>query len=141
MGKQITVTFSRQLSDVANVTERTNNGAIKGKKQKESTASPKFPASAQVDSAMNVDSPTSHDPGVANRILFVENLTVGSVERLQPLFARFAGFVEVRGVPGKTGIAFIEYGTDSEAAVALGGLQGHMIGEPPKPLSISFAKK
>lgn len=87
-----------------------------------------------------------------NRILFVENLPKlidgkedekGSDVKavLTDLFAKFAGFVEVRTVPGKDGIAFVEFGVESEAALAMHSLQGRVLGEPPMPMKVSFAKK
>lgn len=91
-------------------------------------------------------------PTPPNRVLFVENLPkdVGEKEGGKPLpvataltdlFARFAGFVEVRTVPGKDGIAFVEFSSEAESAVAMGGLEGHPLGVPPVPMKVTFAKK
>lgn len=45
-----------------------------------------------------------------NKILFVQNVPEDyDVEMLSAVFARFEGFREVRTVPGRTGIAFVEY--------------------------------
>lgn len=87
-----------------------------------------------------------------NRILFIESLPKivrqkngeeGSDVKpvLTDLFAKFTGFVEVRTVPGKDGIAFVEFGVESEAALAMDSLQGRVLGEPPLPMKLSFAKK
>jgi RNA recognition motif-containing protein len=80
-----------------------------------------------------------------NKILFAEHLpedaTEGAAALLSDLFARFAGFVEVRPVPGKRDIAFVEFVSEENAAVALSGLQGHKLGDPPKSLVLSFAKR
>lgn len=91
-------------------------------------------------------------PMPPNRILFVENLPkeMGEQEAGKPLavstaltdlFARFAGFVEVRMVPGKDGIAFVEFGDEGESAVAMSGLQGHPLGVESMPMKVSFSKK
>jgi RNA recognition motif-containing protein len=77
-----------------------------------------------------------------NKILFAEGLGGGvGADELSSLFGRFGGLVEVRAVPGKRDICFVEYGDAAEAAVALSGLQGHMIGEPAQAMVLSFARK
>lgn len=91
-------------------------------------------------------------PVVPNQVLFVENLPkeVGEKEGAKPLpvanvltdlFSRFAGFVEVRTVPGKDGIAFVEFASEAESAVAMGGLNGHPLGASAVPMKVTFAKK
>lgn len=89
-------------------------------------------------------------PVVPNRILFVEKLPkkiekdgkpISISDVLSDLFGRFSGFVEVRTVPGKDCIAFVEFSNESESSVAMSGLREHPIGDPPVPMKISFAKK
>ncbi|PXF47964.1 U2 small nuclear ribonucleoprotein B'' [Gracilariopsis chorda] len=89
-------------------------------------------------------------PAVPNRILFVQNIPTALDKHakkelvsdvLSDLFARFAGFVEVRSVPGKHTIAFVEFSSEQEAAVALSGLNAHPLGDPPQPIHVSFANK
>lgn len=53
---------------------------------------------------------------------------------------RFPGYKEVRMVAGKPGIAFVEYETEMESAVAMGNLQHFKI-TPTNLMVISFAKK
>ncbi len=54
-----------------------------------------------------------------NRILFVQNLPDDyDVEALTGIFSRFEGFREVRMVPGRRGIAFVEYEAESGAITA-----------------------
>ncbi len=43
-------------------------------------------------------------------------------------------------VPGKKGLAFVEFGDDAQAAIALQGLFGFKL-TPTDTLKISFAKK
>jgi hypothetical protein len=52
---------------------------------------------------------------------------------------RFPGFKEVRLVPGKSDIAFVEYDTDLESAVAKQSLHGYRLGD--KEMKVTFAKK
>jgi hypothetical protein len=58
---------------------------------------------------------------------------------LSMLFRQYPGFAEVRMVPGKAGIAFIEFGDEAQASVARDGLQGFKI-TPEKPMKVSYAK-
>lgn len=79
--------------------------------------------------------------GEVNQILFVENLPAAATrDALSDLFGRFAGFKEVRTVPGRKGIAFVEFGAEDDAAIALSGLQGHAF-EGGATLRLSYAKK
>ena len=43
-------------------------------------------------------------------------------------------------VPGKPGIAFVEFETDTQASVALSGLQGFKI-NPTHSMTLAFAAK
>jgi len=72
--------------------------------------------------------------------LFVQNLPEECPElALSVLFQRFPGYKEVRMVPGKKGIAFVEFSTDVEAGVAMTGLQLFKI-TPEHMMQISYAK-
>ena len=53
---------------------------------------------------------------------------------------RFPGFKEVRLVPGRSDIAFVEFDNESVAGQARETLQGFKI-TPTHAMSISFAKK
>jgi RNA recognition motif. (a.k.a. RRM, RBD, or RNP domain) len=53
---------------------------------------------------------------------------------------RFPGFKEVRLVPGKKGIAFVEFDNEVQAGVAMEGLQHFKI-TPENLMVISYAKK
>lgn len=54
-----------------------------------------------------------------NKILFVQNLPDDcDVEALTNIFGRFEGFREVRLVPGRRGIAFVEYENEAGAISA-----------------------
>lgn len=59
---------------------------------------------------------------------------------LTMLFQQFPSFKEVRMVPGKKGIAFVEFENEVEASVAMNGLQHFKI-TPTNLMVISFAKK
>lgn len=82
-------------------------------------------------------------PAVAlpNPILFIENLPEQVNDMmLSMLFQQFPGYKEVRLVPGKAGIAFVEYETDAQSSVAMNALQNFKI-TPQNLMKLSFAKR
>jgi len=82
----------------------------------------------------------THRQEPPNHILFVENLPeIANIVMMDKLFAQFPGYKESRLVPGQ-GMAFVEYGNDMEAAVAMQTMQGFKLSAEHN-LVISFAKK
>ncbi|KAG1326234.1 U1 small nuclear ribonucleoprotein A [Cocos nucifera] len=80
-------------------------------------------------------------PALPNNILFVQNLPHETTPMmLQMLFCQYPGFKEVRMVEAKPGIAFVEYGDEMQATLAMQGLQGFKITQQNSML-ISYAKK
>ncbi|TDH69215.1 hypothetical protein CCR75_008110 [Bremia lactucae] len=99
-----------------------------------------------------------------NKILFLEDLPEScNQDMLGVLFKQYQGFKvrshinyyiflmtrmliarvtvqEVRMVPGKKGLAFVEFGDEAQAAIALQGLSGFKL-TPADALKVSFAKK
>ena len=76
-----------------------------------------------------------------NSILFLQRLPVEVNEAmLQALFKQFSGLQEVRMVPGKTGIAFVEFENEAQASQAKDTLQGFKL-TPTNAIKITFAKK
>lgn len=76
-----------------------------------------------------------------NKILFLTNLPEDANEAmLAMLFAPFVGYREIRMVPSRHDIAFVEFASETDAATAKHGLQGFNI-RPGHPLRITFAKK
>lgn len=76
-----------------------------------------------------------------NQILFITNLPEETNEMmLSMLFNQFPGFKEVRLVPGRHDIAFVEFETDMQAGAAKDALQGFKI-TPSNAMKITFAKK
>ena len=56
------------------------------------------------------------------------------------LLCRFPGLKEVRLVPGRTDIAFVEFETENQAVAAKDALNGFKI-TPTQTMSVNFAKK
>lgn len=76
-----------------------------------------------------------------NQILFLTNLPDETSEMmLSMLFTQFPGFKEVRLVPGRHDIAFVEFENEMQSAAAKDALQGFKI-TPTHSMKIAFAKK
>jgi len=88
--------------------------------------------------------PVLHPPifggEMPNNILFVSNIHEATESMLTMLFKAYSGFREVRLIPGREGIAFVEFDHEHQAAMAKDGLQGFKI-TPDKAMTITFAKK
>eukprot|EP00878_Enallax_costatus_P001633 GHUV01001785.1.p1 GENE.GHUV01001785.1~~GHUV01001785.1.p1 ORF type:complete len:219 (+),score=52.96 GHUV01001785.1:228-884(+) len=76
-----------------------------------------------------------------NKILFVENLPEATTgQMLTMLFQQYPGFMEVRMVEARPGIAFIEFDSDLSSTTAMSGLQNFKI-TPDKAMQLSYAKQ
>lgn len=76
-----------------------------------------------------------------NYIPFLNNLPEEMNEMmLSMLFNQFPGFKEVRLVPGRHDIAFVEFENDGQAGAARDALQGFKI-TPSHAMKITYAKK
>ncbi|TRY88447.1 hypothetical protein DNTS_018874 [Danionella cerebrum] len=76
-----------------------------------------------------------------NHILFLTNLPEETNElMLSMLFNQFPGFKEVRLVPGRHDIAFVEFDNEVQSGAAREALQGFKITQS-NAMKISFAKK
>lgn len=88
--------------------------------------------------------PVLHPPifggEMPNNILFVSNIQDANESMLTTLFKAYNGFREVRLIPGREGIAFVEFDLEHHAAMAKDGLQGFKV-TPDKAMMITFAKK
>merc|ERR1712072_273276 len=81
------------------------------------------------------------DNAPPNQILFVTNLPEETNEMmLGMLFNQFPGFKEVRLVPGRADIAFVEFEGAEQSTSARDALQGFKI-SPTNAIKITFAKK
>lgn len=76
-----------------------------------------------------------------NSILFLSGLPEETNEAmLAMLFGQLPGFKEVRQVPGRADIAFVEYDSEQQAATAKDAYQGFRL-TPTNQMKINFAKK
>lgn len=77
-----------------------------------------------------------------NKILFVQNIPAGyDVDGLTAIFQRFEGFREVRLVPGRTGIAFVEYEAEQGAISAKERTAGMALGDEGKGIKVTFQRQ
>lgn len=77
-----------------------------------------------------------------NKILFVQNLPEDyDVDGLTAIFGRFEGFREVRLVPGRKGIAFVEYEAEAGAISAKESTSGMGLGTESKPIKVVYQRQ
>ncbi|KAL8925764.1 MAG: hypothetical protein Q9208_003261 [Pyrenodesmia sp. 3 TL-2023] len=77
-----------------------------------------------------------------NKILFVQNLPEDyDVDGLTAIFGRFEGFREVRLVPGRKGIAFVEYEGEAGAISAKESTSGMGLGAESKPIKVVYQRQ
>ena len=81
-----------------------------------------------------------------NNILFLQNFPEDyDVDGLSAVFERFEGFREVRLVPGRRGIAFVEYDKEAGAVRAKEATSGMVLGGEGgaggKPIKVTFQRK
>lgn len=77
-----------------------------------------------------------------NKILFVQNLPDDyDIDSLTDIFARFEGFREVRLVPGRRGIAFVEYEAEAGAISAKEQTAGMALGESNKLMKVTYQRQ
>lgn len=77
-----------------------------------------------------------------NKILFVQNLPEEyDVEGLSAIFGRFEGFREVRLVPGRKGLAFVEYEAEVGAISAKENTAGMTLGAEASPIKVTFQRQ
>jgi RNA recognition motif-containing protein len=77
-----------------------------------------------------------------NKILFVQNLPEDmDVDALTGIFGRFEGFKEVRLVPGRRGIAFVEYEQETGAISAKENTSGLALGEAAQAIKVTYQRQ
>ncbi len=77
-----------------------------------------------------------------NKILFVQNIPDDyDVEALSSIFGRYEGFREVRLVPGRRGIAFVEYDAEAGAITAKENTAGIALGEADQPIKVTYQRQ
>lgn len=76
-----------------------------------------------------------------NAILFIQNLPTGiTKEKLEEVFGQYPNLAEIRTIPAKPDIAFVEYMDEASSAIAKDALNDYHI-EQDKPIKVTFARK
>ncbi|KAG5830962.1 U2 small nuclear ribonucleoprotein B'' [Anguilla anguilla] len=113
----------------------------KKKKALELAANPAKKAAPGTNALPNAAPAQQTPDNPPNYILFLNNLPEETNEMmLSMLFNQFPGFKEVRLVPGRHDIAFVEFETEGQAGVARDALQGFRI-TSTCAMKITYAKK
>ncbi|RDL30344.1 RNA-binding, RBD [Venustampulla echinocandica] len=76
-----------------------------------------------------------------NKILFVQNLADEYEAELSAIFGRFEGFREVRLVPGRSGIAFVEYESEAGAISAKENTAGMALGPDGQIIKVTYQRQ
>lgn len=77
-----------------------------------------------------------------NKILFLRDIPDSyDSDALSAIFGRFEGFREVRLVPGRKGIAFVEYEAEAGAISAKEATSGMSLGENEKPIRVTYQRQ
>jgi hypothetical protein len=76
-----------------------------------------------------------------NKILFLRDLPDDyDADALSRIFSRFEGFKEVRMVPGRKGIAFVEYEAEAGAISAKEATAGMQLGDEGKAIRVTYQR-
>ncbi|KAK0714946.1 hypothetical protein B0H67DRAFT_489790 [Lasiosphaeris hirsuta] len=77
-----------------------------------------------------------------NKILFVQNLPDDfDKDAVTAIFGRFEGFREVRLVPGRSGIAFVEYEAEAGAITAKENTAGMALKNGEKTMKVTYQRQ
>lgn len=132
---------SQQARQAAAIAAQAAGGAIPGAPQQLPSQPQAQPAQQPAPATQAPAAPSAIPEQPPNQILFLTNLPEETNEMmLSMLFNQFPGFKEVRLVPGRHDIAFVEFENEVQSAAAKDALQGFKI-TPSNAMKISFAKK
>jgi len=134
--KPMRIAYAKKDSDLIAKMKGTYQEQPKDKKKRKKEVTKKK-ASEQTPENGDGDDSMNNPP---NNILFVSNLIQDQPDGwVKMLFEKFEGFKEVRSVPNRFDIAFIEFETEQQATDARNNLQGFRV-SPTAVLKITYAK-
>lgn len=145
MGKVLHIAYAKTKSDVVAKQDGTFVPRVRPEKEESVPKVAKIdhldtPGGSQTKKGSMPKVPTSgwNPP---NKILFLDALPPGCTQdMLEVLFQQYHGFGEIRTVPGKADLAFVEFQDEACAGVALAGLAGFQLA-PGELLQVNYAKK
>ncbi|XP_075157479.1 U1 small nuclear ribonucleoprotein A snf [Haematobia irritans] len=140
--KPMRIAYAKSDSDVV----AKMKGTFKERPKKAKPPKPVVPVEDKKDKKKKTANAENSNPNTQseqppNQILFLTNLPEETNEMmLSMLFNQFPGFKEVRLVPNRHDIAFVEFATELQSNAAKEALQGFKI-TPSHAMKITFAKK
>eukprot|EP01026_Neomeris_dumetosa_P059063 TRINITY_DN55126_c0_g1_i2.p2 TRINITY_DN55126_c0_g1~~TRINITY_DN55126_c0_g1_i2.p2 ORF type:complete len:220 (+),score=26.26 TRINITY_DN55126_c0_g1_i2:150-809(+) len=145
MDKAIRIDYAKTKSDAVAKLDGTYKPGKREREKKTTTTSKETAPRQQkqkVQPQGQIQGPQPMDTEeIPNKILFVQNLPPQTNDRmLDMLFQQFPGFLEVRMVEARPGIAFVEFEDEAKATVAMNGLQNFQVTQN-KPMKIAYAKQ
>ncbi len=139
-GKAMNVQFAREKNDL--IRQKEPNAKPREKRKREEKKEKKEKRQ-DINKPKSAPQHPNHSsaPVLPHKILFLQDVPeVCNQEALSTLFKQYHGFKEVRMVPGKKGLAFVEFFDEVQASIALQGLNGFKLTADER-LKVSFAKK
>lgn len=141
--KPMRIRFSKNMSDL--IAKRQGTYVAREKKPLPPIVKPEKPQEVAVAAGPGAKpaaaKPRAPEVAPPHNILLLTGLPEGVTEaQLDWLFRQHHGFREVKMVPGRPDLAFVEYATEHLASEARRALNGHAITETHQ-LNVAFARK
>jgi len=133
--KPMRVSYAKAKSDIV----AKKDGSYRPREKNAYAAAP-APAPMETTAApQRIAAPDASAP--PSNILFAQNLPADcTAAALSMLFTVHVGFKEVRMIPGKPGIAFIEFDEETRASTAMQALNGFRL-TPTDAMTLTYAKR
>ena len=133
--KPMRVSYAKAKSDIV----AKKDGSYRPREKNAYAAAP-APAPMETTAApQRITAPDASAP--PSNILFAQNLPADcTAAALSMLFTVHVGFKEVRMIPGKPGIAFIEFDEETRASTAMQALNGFRL-TPTDAMTLTYAKR
>ncbi|RHZ12049.1 hypothetical protein DYB37_010485 [Aphanomyces astaci] len=144
-GKVMNVQFAKEKNDLIRSQQEPNSKPREKRKWeqhvKETKPTKKTDKPTQPKPQQQQHHQQSQALVLPHKILFLQDVPEAcNQDALSILFKQYHGFKEVRLVPGKKGLAFVEFLDEVQASIALQGLNGFKLSADER-LKVSFAKK
>ena len=141
-----------RVADLAFLERRQASEAAESQKKLKRTADVPAEATGRAVKSTRGTGLKSSNPGAGvvvpeeylppNKILFLQNLPESfDVDSLTSIFSSFEGFKEVRLVPGRKGIAFVEYDAEAGAISAKERTAGMALGTEGRLMKVVYQRK
>ena len=100
------------------------------------------PALLMAASTLSPTSVTGEALQLPNKTLFIQQVPPGvDGSELNDIFKRYAGFIEVRVVPNRLDLVFVEFENEVSAAFARNAMDQQLLRPNQPPIKVTFAKR